>query len=200
MSLLDTAAVFRYHKQLIQQYGSTHVGALGWTDTEGQSVRFEVLAQIADLNDQSVLDLGCGHGDLCAYLRERFPRLRYFGVEQIPDILQVAIDKYGHLPETLLFQGDFTVSELPATDYILASGSLSYRNSDPLFLVKTIEKLFHTCRKGLGFNLLSQADPPDGLLVAYDPVFIEAYCRLLSPKTRVIQGYRDNDFTVFMYH
>jgi hypothetical protein len=69
-----------------------------------------------------------------------------------------------------------------------------------LFVVKTIEKLFLTCRKGFGFNLLSQVDPPNGLLVAYDPQFIETYCRLLTPKTKLVQGYRANDFTVFMYH
>ncbi|HVZ25411.1 MAG TPA: class I SAM-dependent methyltransferase [Sediminibacterium sp.] len=200
MSLLDTAAIFRYHKALIQQYGRSHVGALGWTDEEGQFIRFEVLAQIADLSSQSVLDLGCGHGDFCAYLHDRFSQLRYFGVEQIPDILQVAIERYGHLEETLLFQGDFTVADLPATDYILASGALSYRNSDPLFVVKAIEKLFHTCRKGLGFNLLSEVDPPNGLLVAYDPGFIENYCRLLTSQTKLVRGYRANDFTIFMYH
>jgi hypothetical protein len=63
-----------------------------------------------------------------------------------------------------------------------------------------IEKLFHTCRKGLGFNLLSNVDPPNGLLTAYKPDFILEYCRQLTPNVIFTDGYRPNDFTIFMYH
>jgi len=52
----------------------------------------------------------------------------------------------------------------------------------------------------LGFNLLTQVDPPDGLLTAYNPGFITAYCRQLTPNTMLTDGYRENDFTIFMYH
>ncbi|MES2004829.1 MAG: class I SAM-dependent methyltransferase [Bacteroidota bacterium] len=200
MNLLDTAAIFRFHKEQIKEYGSGTIGALGWTSAEAQLVRFKILSQIADLNHQSVLDVGCGHGDLRVYLGNLYPELRYFGVEQIPELLDKAIEKYADIPETLFFQGDFTASELPTTDYVLICGSLNYRNSDPLFVLRMIEKLFNTCRKGMGFNLLSNVDPPDGLLTAYKPDFIVEYCRQLTPNVGLIDGYRENDFTVFMYH
>jgi SAM-dependent methyltransferase len=200
MNLLDTAAIFRFHKEQIKDYGAGTTGALGWTSNEAQLERFAVLATIADLNGQSVLDAGCGHGDLRAYLGERYPNVRYYGVEQIPELLNIAIEKYAQLPETLFFQGDFAASELPATDYTIVCGSLNYRNSDPLFVLRMIEKLFHTCRKGLGFNLLNEVDPPNGLLTAYKPDFILEYCRQLTPNVIFTDGYRPNDFTIFMYH
>ncbi len=200
MNLLDTAAIFRFHKEQIRDYGMGSVGALGWTSAEAQLQRFEKLAQIADLNGESVLDAGCGHGDLRPYLGNLYPTLRYYGVEQMPDLLNVAIEKYAHLPETLFFQGDFAASELPSTDYTLVCGSLNYRNSDPLFVLRIIEKLFITCRKGLGFNLLSHVDPPDGLLTSYKPEFIVEYCKQLTPNIIFTDGYRENDFTIFMYH
>ena len=37
---------------------------------EGQLFRFERIAQVADLRGRSVLDLGCGLGDLYPFLRE----------------------------------------------------------------------------------------------------------------------------------
>lgn len=200
MNLLDTAAIFRFHKEQIKDYGTGTVGALGWTSEEAQQVRFSVLAKIAVLNDQSVLDVGCGHGDLSVYLQNIYPSVRYFGIEQIPELLDTAIQKYAHIPETLFFQGDFAASELPSTDFILVCGSLNYRNSDPLFVLRMIEKLFANCRKGLGFNLLSYVDPPNGLLTSYQPEFIAEYCRQLTQNVTLIDGYRENDFTVFMYH
>ncbi|MES2373017.1 MAG: class I SAM-dependent methyltransferase [Bacteroidota bacterium] len=200
MNLLDTAAIFRFHKEQIKDHGAGSVEALGWTSAEAQQQRFAILAQIGNLDHESILDIGCGHGDLSAYLQNLYPAVRYFGVEQMPELLNVAIEKYAGLPETVFFQGDFAASELPSTDYILVCGSLNYRNSDPLFVLRMIEKLFNNCRKGFGFNLLSSIDPPHGLLTCYKPEFIVEYCRQLTPNVMLVDGYRENDFTVFMYH
>jgi SAM-dependent methyltransferase len=200
MNLLDTAQIFRFHKELIKEYGEGTKEALGWKTPEGQRIRFEILSGIGDLNNCSVLDAGCGYGDLKGYLHEKYPQARYFGIEQIPGILQTAIDRYSHLPETVFFEGDFSSADLPAVDYILASGSLSYRNSDGLFIVKMIEKLFNSCRIGFGFNLSGSHEKTDGLLIAYNPVFIKEICLTLSDKVILKSGYYEDDFTIFMYH
>ena len=200
MALLDTAGIFRFHKEQIKIYGAGTSEALGWENLEGQLQRFEILSGIGDLNHRSVLDAGCGHGDLRGYLQEKFPHVRYFGVEQMPELLDIASERYASLPETLFFQGDFTNAELPVTDYILLSGSLNYINSDPLFVLKTIEKLFNNCRIAFGFNLLSYADPAQGLIVSYKPAFIREYCERLSKQVHFFDHYKPNDYTIFMYH
>ena len=200
MSLLDTAGIFRFHKEQIQTYGEGTAEALGWENKEGQLQRFEVLSSIGDLNHRSVLDAGCGYGDLRGYLQDKYPDVRYFGIEQIPALLDIAAERYASLPETLFFQGDFASAELPVTDYILLSGSLNYINSDPLFILKIIEKLFNNCRIAFGFNLLSYADPAQGLIVSYKPEFIREYCSRLSKNIRFFDHYKPNDYTLFMYH
>ena len=200
MNLLDTAQIFRFHKELIKEYGEGTKEALGWKSSEGQRIRFEILLGIGDLNNCSVLDAGCGYGDLREPLNGTYPKARYFGIEQIPSILQVAIDRYSHFPETVFFEGDFSSAELPAVDYILASGSLSYRNSDGFFIVKMIEKLFNSCRIGFGFNLSGSIEPQDGLLIAYKPAFIQELCLKLTDKVTLRSGYYEDDFTLFMYH
>lgn len=200
MSLLDTAGIFRFHKEQIKIYGEGTAESLGWENQEGQLQRFEVLAEIGNLNNRSVLDAGCGYGDLRNFLHHKYPLVRYFGVEQMPELLNIAAERYSSLPETLFFQGDFTVAELPVTDYILLSGSLNYLNADPLYVLKTIEKLFNNCRIGFGFNLLSYADPAQGLIVAYKPSFIREYCERLSKNVCFFDHYKPNDYTLFMYH
>ncbi|MGG9963615.1 class I SAM-dependent methyltransferase [Ferruginibacter sp. SUN106] len=200
MHLIDTAHVFRFHKSLTEKYGVGTTGALGWKKPEGQQARFKILSGIANLDDCTVLDAGCGHGDLYAFLCNIYPGVQYSGIEQIPALLEVAFSRYGHLHNARFFQGDFENPSLPAADYILACGALSYRNSDNLFVFKTIEKLFASCKTGLGFNLLSKTDFAEGLLVAYDPDYIKAYCCTLTDKVILIKDYYEDDFTVFMYH
>jgi len=200
MELLDKANIFRFHNDLISRFGVGNTAALGWNEPAGQQVRFNILSGIGKFHNHSVLDAGCGHGDLYEYLVKLYPKLRYYGVEQIPHILQQAIDRYSHLPNTYFFEGDFSAADLPLVDYVIASGSLSYRNSDKLFVLKTIEKLFKTCRIGLGFNLLRTIEPADGFLEAYNPVYITEFCRKLTGHVVLTEDYYEEDYTVFMYH
>lgn len=200
MDLLDTAAIFRFHQNLIEAHGENNYGALGWMSAESQKARYEVMASIGDLNNHSVMDLGCGHGDLRPYLGELYPRMRYLGVERIPALLNIAIDRYSKLPDTLFFEGDFSAADLPVTDYVFACGSLSYRNSDPLYVFRMIEKLFNNCRLAFGFNLLSNTSDPEGIITSYNQAYIMDYCSKLTKKVSLIQGYWKDDFTVFMHH
>jgi SAM-dependent methyltransferase len=196
--LLDTAAVFRYHRARIQEFGTGSAGALGW-HPEGQQVRFGVLAQIGDLAHRSVLDVGCGYADLYPYLRQRFGGVQYTGIEQMPELLDVARARYLHAPGVMLRRDDFLRAPLPRHDYVLASGALNYRHRHPRFIYHAIEKLFASCRLGLGFNLLSQEQPSGSSLVAYNPSDIQAFCRKIAPRVVLQEGYWEGDFTVFMY-
>ncbi len=196
--LLDTAAVFRYHRQQIREYGTGSPGALGW-HPEGQQIRFKILAQIGDLAHRSVLDVGCGYADLYPFLKQRFADVAYSGIEQMPELLEVAQARYSHATDITLGVGDFLSMSLPVSDYVLASGSLNYRHRHPQFIYQAIEKLFAGCRLGLGFNLLSWEPADGGPLAAYDPANIVAFCKKLSPNVVLVENYRDGDFTVFVY-
>lgn len=196
--LLDESAVFRYHRQRIKEYGAGSPGALGWLP-DGQLIRFEVLSQIGDLAHCSVLDVGCGYADLYPFLHQRFAGVQYIGIEQMPELLALARARYGHAPDVTLATGDFLRQPLPPSDYVLASGSLNYRHRHPRFIYEAIETLYASCRRGLGFNLLSWEPADGGPLAAYDPAAIVAFCRTLAPGVQLVEGYREGDFTVFMY-
>ena len=196
--LPDNAAVFRYHRQRIREYGTGSPGALGW-HPEGQQIRFKILAQIGDLAHHSVLDVGCGYADLYPFLKQRFAGVAYLGIEQMPELLEVAQARYSHATDINLSTGDFLAAPLPLSDYVLASGSLNYRHRHPRFIYQAIEKLFAGCRLGLGFNLLSWEPAGGGPLAAYDPADIVAFCKTLTPNVVLLEGYWDGDFTVFVY-
>ncbi len=196
--LLDTAAVFRFHRLRIREYGPGSPGALGWHPV-GQQARFKTLAQIGDLTNCSVLDVGCGYADLYPFLKQRFTGVQYYGIEQMPELLDVAEARYYHASGITLRLGDFLRLPLPLSDYVLASGALSYRHRDPRFVYQAIERLFASCRLGLGFNLLSWEPPGGGPLAAFDPADMVAFCETLAPNVVLLDGYWEGDFTVFMY-
>jgi trans-aconitate methyltransferase len=199
MNFVDRSVIYRFHQERISMFGEGTTSALGWKEARSQQVRFEILSQIGDMNKLSVLDVGCGHGDLRAFLGEKYPALRYAGIDQMEEFLDIATSRYGHLPDTTFYLGDCWVAELPNMDYVLACGLLAYRNSQPDFIQRMIAKLFSSCRLGLGFNLLKNVDDPEGILVNYDPQEILQYCRTLSPKVVLREGYAEDDFTIFVY-
>lgn len=198
MNLLDRAAILRFHQDRILAFGRGSVEALGWRNLHSQQQRFEALARIGDLTGRSVLDVGCGHGDLCGYLRAHGHDVEYLGLDHLPELLDVAVERYGNWPRTRFLLGDFTSAELPQADYVLCSGALSYRHRDADLIPQMLDKLFRACRLGVGFNLLSQVAQAEGILVAYDPRTTFELCRRLTLSVRLVEGYLPDDFTVFL--
>jgi trans-aconitate methyltransferase len=166
-NLNDIANIVLFHKACAKEHGNGSVGALGWTNDEAQLARFAALSGIGDMNNKTVLDVGCGHGDLAPYLHNQFTGCQYTGVDQAPVFLDVAMKRYGQIRNTTFLFADFWSAVLPKADYVLASGALSYRNSNDRFLFDMIDKLFATSNIGLAFNLLSYLDNEDGLLRTY---------------------------------
>ncbi|WDF53802.1 class I SAM-dependent methyltransferase [Mucilaginibacter sp. KACC 22063] len=198
-SVKDTASIFRYHRDMIEKHGTGNTSTLGWKAPENQKDRFKILATVADLNNHSVLDAGCGHGDLCEYLHKLYPDVKYMGMEQIPELLDVAVKRYNDWPETTFMQGNFLSPAMPFTDYIIVCGSLNYHHSDPEYIYKAISKLYDNCRYALAFNLLSNI-AENGLIMSYNKAHILSYCQTLSKNVILKDDYTDDDFTIFMYH
>ena len=197
-SLDDSGAVFNYHRNMAILHGADNSLALGWLTRRDQQIRFEVLTGIAELKGKTVLDAGCGYADLLDFLLPDNTPAHYYGVEQIPELIDEAKNRCRHFKNVSFIERNFSTANLPVTDYVFASGSLNYRSTDPGYVLKAITKLFECCRLGLAFNLLKHVSHP-GLLVAYQPEIILAHCRTLSTKVIFTDGYADEDFTIWMY-
>jgi trans-aconitate methyltransferase len=201
MTVEEHYSINRYHKNLITENGNSGYKAVGWKSEMHQQKRFEVLAQIGDITNCSLLDVGCGNGAFRKYMEDYEISFRqYIGIDINDSLLDSAIGAYAHLPNTLFLKGDFTTALLPATDYIVASGAMSYYSSDEQFLEKAIGKLFDSCFIGLGVNLLSAVDDPSGFLRAYKADEILAVCNKISKNVVLQNTYLQHDFTIFMYH
>lgn len=197
MYLPDSIAIQKYHRDRILKFGKESSRALGWTTSESQATRFEIISELlGDLTGKSILDAGCGHGDLRGYFNDKYQGLRYAGIEQVDSFLDVAVQKYGHYSDTAFYFGDFLQADIPVMDYVVACGALSYKNHDLDFIYKAIAKLFQNCRLGLVFNFLSKIESEEGILVAYQAEVILDYCKTLSTNVVFKTGYCGEDWTV----
>lgn len=200
MTLLEKATIIHYHRRRIGEFSSGTVRALGWLNEESQSKRFAALSEVGDLNDSSVLDIGCGHGDLKGYLDRRFHGFRYIGIDQMPEFIAEARCLYGQRPSCYFCQADFTAQSLPRTDYVLASGVLSYRANDPDCYFAMIKTMYEAADKALAFNMLDRAKfPHHEYLTGHDSEKVLTFCKSLSPDARLVKGYLEDDFTVWIY-
>ena len=116
------------------------------------------------------------------------------------EFVKTAAKRFADRAKASFVIGDFSKLELPATDYVLASGAFGYKTEDIGYSFRTIGRLFETARRGIGFNMLDKGKFPDHpLLTGHHKKAVVAFCRSLSAKMKVIEGYLEDDFTVFVY-
>ncbi len=200
MQIKDVAAVHAYHKCRVERFGCAATEALGWKNSESQSERFRHFADFADLANSEVLDVGCGHGDIYPYLQSIHGELFYTGIDQSRSFLDVAVQRFDADENTRFLLGDFCSLLLPSTDYVICCGALNYRNSDPNFLFRMINRFFDASRKAVGLSLLERVDFDNGILVPSDPDRVVEFCERLSANV-VVKNDPDTDhFSVFIYH
>lgn len=200
MNLIEKATVMHYHRHRIAEHRAGDVKALGWRGEHSQQARYAVLAQVGDIEGRSVLDAGCGHGDLKAYLDRHASHFEYIGIDQMPEFIEEAHRRYRHHPATAFYQSDFATAELPKVDYVFASGAMGYRCANPHFHFELIARLYAAAHRALAFNMLdAEHFPEHPLLVGRDKVTVLAFCRMLAPRVELVDGYLEDDFTIFMY-
>lgn len=107
-------------------------------DQQRQYLRFNTLTQGINLTSRnlSVLDVGCGTGELAKFLNFSGFRGRYLGIDVTQDLLSHAQRKY---PTLQFLEGDITnVTSLPAFDYVIASGILNIDVGQSMSWVKDV--------------------------------------------------------------
>jgi 2-polyprenyl-3-methyl-5-hydroxy-6-metoxy-1,4-benzoquinol methylase len=98
----DRAEVSHFFNESLRQYGYDPQ-SLGWIPGT-QEARFRVLTAIGDLEGCSVLDVGCGFGDLYEYLCRNGVNVDYTGVDLSPDLLEIARQRH---PDVRFISADF---------------------------------------------------------------------------------------------
>jgi len=140
--------------------------AVRWTP-DGQLRRFETLLRIAgDSSGKTVLDFGCGKGDLYGFMKEKGLSIHYCGIDINKDMIKLAVRKY---PEA-----EFLVMDIDETDFnrhfdiTFVCGVFNLRIAGIEESMKHIlRKLFRLCTEALHVNLLTSYIPQKSVELFY---------------------------------
>ena len=93
---------------------------LGWGKGGRQSLRFSVLGGIGIGTSSSVLDVGCGFGDLYSYLKKTAWSGEYLGIDLVNELLDEARRQH---PGISVQNRDLLRDPLPMQyDYVVSAG------------------------------------------------------------------------------
>jgi len=168
--------------------------AVGWNSLQSQSSRFNVMTEIGNLKDKTILDFGCGLGDFFPIAYSKGIK-SYTGYDISSDMIKKAKKKYLGV--------EFTdVIPNKEYDYTIASGVLNIKEpdwEDTCFAVMMY--LWNYSKIGMGINFLSSfSNKQDKLSYYVNPLKILNEAFKITPKVILRHDYRSNDFTLFLYH
>ena len=162
-----------------------------WSTKKSQFLRFEVLINYIKENalTSSVVDAGCGFGDLYLYLLENDISFNnYLGIDCEDFMIESAAKRF----EGASFKKkNILVGDLNKADYYVCSGAMNILNEEEI--IAFITNCFEASKKGFVFNFyknLSFNDLDEGDLLRF--------CATLTDKLQITRDYIDDDFTIFM--
>jgi len=171
-----------------------------WGSRKSQEKRFDLLCELADFKNSSILDVGCGIGDFYGWARRKRKSINYTGIDITPSAIELAKNKYPGV--------DFYVKDIHSIryartkyDYVIASGIFNRKVGKHYnFVSKSITNMFKLCNKGIAFNIMSnRADFMQKDEYYADPGRILDFCLKISRKTILRHDYMPHDFTIYMY-
>lgn len=186
------------YEQSLKEYGEGPK-ALLWWDYRSMAIRFRELIKGVPLDGRSVLDAGCGMGDLLPYLYAKSTSFRYLGVDINRGFIEIAKKRYeGHnfkVADPFKHRvGDF--------DVVLSSGVMNGNYDGWLERrKKMIKSLWAQTNQVLAFNMAGGLKPiPNDSLIAYaDAEVMSDFCKTLSDKVILNTDYLQKDFTIVMF-
>ena len=196
MSHPVVASLRDHYRTLLEEHGDSATATQ--MSAEGKLYRYRKLFEIGDLNDRSVLDLGCGLGEMYRPLVDRWPRARYHGVDLVPEMVAAARRLHPNLSFDTL---DLLAGQAPGRfDYVLMSALFNNATAEPTeYLEAVVARAWTIADRGIGFNFLPvQVNFQEPTMAYHDPArVLDFLLRKISPRVRLEHHYERCDVAVF---
>lgn len=201
----DAENVRARYGERFRTYGY-HPKTLGWFKN-CQWVRFE--AAFEGLHEQdfdSVLDVGCGFGDLLRYLRNRGWAGQYIGIDLVPELVETARSLAMRDPAATFLCGDMDSCALDQpVDMAVSIGVFNHklREDNIEFVREAIGTMWRLTRRAVVCDFLSTSSEPakrqDHLYYA-NPAEIFLLASRFSRRVAIHHAYMPFEFQVKIWH
>lgn len=149
--------VREYYAATFRAHGASPRG-VDWNSDSAQRTRFRELARIFPTTGSfTVLDYGCGYGAFVPYLRARWPRAEYVGVDVVPEMVDAA--RATHADDRVA-RFEVAGDTLPAVDFAIMNGVFHIRQDEATasweaYARTCIQRVWAVSAEGMAFNVLS---------------------------------------------
>jgi cyclopropane fatty-acyl-phospholipid synthase-like methyltransferase len=200
------ADIERYYQKNLSAHGASAEG-VGWKNADAQRVRFEQLLRIIYTEGLfTINDVGCGVGDLSAYLTDKKYQFGYRGYDVLESMISEARQKYSENDTRQFFQVDDLAQMQPA-DYSVASGifNLKFEVTEERwkqYILKTLEVMNEKSKFGFSFNALTSYSDAAFMkpeLYYSNPGWLFDYCKThFAKNVALLHDYSQYDFTILV--
>lgn len=176
--------------------------SLYWKKLGASHQRFRQIWAEIDFDGKSVLDVGCGFGEMGKFLSKRYKGVDYTGIDIVPEFITDAKKLY---PKLKFVEGDYFKKPIGKMfDVVIASGTLNSNVENNLeYRKKAIKTMFTHAKKVLVFNMLGGYPQPindkKSNVWYADSLEILKDCMSLTRRVILRHHYNPKDFTIFMY-
>ncbi len=176
------AALDAYYAPRLAQHGASAQG-VDWNSSESQELRFRQLLRVREDGARcSLLDYGCGYGELAHLLVAQHEPVDYRGFDVSERMIDLAND---HNPDPAACRFSYRPGDLEPADYAVASGVFNLRldvdeATWEAYVLETLDTLAGLGHRGFSFNLLTSWSDPDRMrpdLFYADPARFFDYCK-----------------------
>jgi len=197
MTKKSKSTTLNFYNKLLEKYGY-NPKSVGWGSKKGkQSLRFEILCQIGNLDNSSILDVGCGFGDLFGYLNTKKINVKYQGVDINSNLIKIGKTIY---PNANLKVFDIERKKTSKKfDWVFFSG-ISSKGCTYSYIKKIMTKMFDLSKKGIAMNFVGGIiDFKTSDLFYSEPGKIYSITKTLSNRVTIRHDYAPYEFTIYVY-
>lgn len=201
LDLKDKNDIVKLYNDRYKCYGYSPK-TLGWKKGK-QDLRFNILTSFYNFENKSVLDIGCGFGDLNRILKNKSANYKYLGIDLSESLILKAKDIYEG--DNIKFcEGDFLEKEFEEKiDYAIESGIFNYKLKEMnnyVYVEKVIEKALQISKDGIAFDFLSdKVDVKNEIGFYYSPEKILSIAYKFSKNVILRNDYMPFEFSIFVF-
>lgn len=190
-----------HYSDLLKKYGPTR-DALVYCNERQQITRYTLMAAIEPLpRDCSILDVGCGLGYFCDFLREHGWQGAYTGLDVCEEMVSAAAQR---VPDGRFLNVDILTEDFSDEfDYVFCGATIQHRpaNVDPKAYAKDmITAMFRLARRAVVFDIFStRVDYMDENNLYLDPNELLQFCYSLTSRLVLRNDCRPFELMIYLF-
>ena len=187
--------IIEHYNELYKKYGY-NPAALGWLKGR-QELRFKIFSEIGELNNSKILDVGCGFGHLSKFLKKKYTKFNYLGIDINKQFIDIAREKN---PDERFQVRDIEKNKINTKfDWVFAIGTTNKAGSYE-YIENTLTEMLKICKKGVAMDFMStyvDFKRKDSFHASPERVFKIA--KKLSKRVVIRHDYLPFEFCVYIY-